>query len=105
MMDPAQYSVLNTHRAQYIQLLKCSKDGPCPIYFVFWTRTVLNTINYLNVVNMDPAQFSVLNTDRAQYIQLLKCSHDGPAQYSVLNTNRAQYIQLLKCSNDGPCPI
>jgi len=30
-MGPAQYSVLKTDRAQYNELLKCSKDVPCPI--------------------------------------------------------------------------
>jgi len=76
-MNPAQESVLKTDRAQYIQLLKCSKDEHCPIYFVFWTRSVLNTFNYLSVLKMKPAQYSVLKTHRAQYIQLHKCSKDG----------------------------
>jgi len=51
-MNPEQYSVLNTERAQYI-LLQC-------------------------VLKMNPEQYSVLNTDRAQYNQLLKCSKDEP---------------------------
>jgi len=79
-MNHAQYSVLNTDRDQYFQLLKCSKDEPCPIYFVFGRRKLFNTFNYLSVLKMNPEPYSVLNTDLAQYLQLL----------SVLKMNLAQ---------------